>query len=292
MTTRLVQGPANPVWLVDELGEAIPSPLPIGETAVQFIDENGVAYGVKHSENRPIIVTVSHGEAIAEGNLPGHTALRLFGHNTSVAAALETVYHGSNLKTYLAAAERLQVTSTDADDTGAGNGARTLTITGLDTNYDVLVETVTMNGVANVLTDASFLRLTSLIVATAGVTGYNEGSITVSNNADTVVLDTIVVRENKNHSASYTVPAGYTGYITNTFATESSTKGCEFSFWVRLFGGLWTMQKAVVLLDSSIVMVHQIPMKLPQRADVEIRAEAILAGAIVTAGFDGWLEEN
>ncbi len=101
---------------------------------------------------------------IAEGNVANHDAVRRFGRNPDVGTAMETVYGTSNLKTYLAAAERLQVVSTDVDDDGApaGDGARTLLITGLDADYAEISETVTMNGQTNVLTDASFLRVTTI----------------------------------------------------------------------------------------------------------------------------------
>lgn len=260
----------------------------------RLVDENGVPYGVKQIDGKPRISSMPYLYDIAEGNVADHTAIRIFGYNPLVAAVWETVHQASTLRTYLAAAERLQVTSTDADDDGApvGNGARTLTINGLDANYDVLTETVTMNGVANVLTTASFLRVQNIVVATAGSTGYNEGAITVSNNADTIVLEQMAVQGNSSLSAAYTVPNGYTAYIAQAMATEASTKGSNFGFWIRVFGGLWTQKRGVVLLDSSIVLPMRIPMKLPQKTDIEIRANGILAAAIVTAGFEGWIEAN
>jgi len=132
--------------------------------ATEFTDENGARWGAKHVDNKQRVSSMPYLYDIVEGNVTNHTAIYRFGHNADVAAALETVYHGSDLKTYLAAAERLQVASDDADDDGApvGAGARTVTVTGLDGNYDMLVETVTMNGVANVLTDASFLRVCNI----------------------------------------------------------------------------------------------------------------------------------
>lgn len=231
---------------------------------------------------------------IAEGNVADHTPIRYYGHNDTVGTAWETVYHTSDLRTYLTSAEQLQIASTDADDDGSpvGNGARTVTIAGLDGNYDPLSETVTLNGVANVLTDASFLRVFGLLVVTAGTTGYNEGTITASNNADSVVLDQIDPQENESHAAAYTVPAGYTAYIVQALATEASSKGSQFVFWVRAFGGLWTMKRTIVLLDNNIIVPMKLPMKLPQKTDIEIRANAVLAGANVTAGFDGWVEAN
>lgn len=261
---------------------------------VGLVDESGVAYGVPNVSGKPRISSMPYLYDIAEGNVADHTALRRFGRNPVVAASLETVYNVSDLRTYLTAAERLQVTSDDADDDGApvGDGARTLTITGLDGNYAPLSETITMNGVANVLTDASYLRIFNSTVATAGDTGYNEGTITVSNNADAIVLDQIDPQTNQSHSACYTVPAGFTAYITQAMATEASNKGSTFGFWVRVFGGLWVQQRAIVLLESTIVLPMTLPMKLPEKTDIEIRAEGVLAGAVVTAGFEGWIEAN
>lgn len=263
-------------------------------TATTFLDESGAEWGVKHVDNKIRTSSMPYLYDIAEGNVPEHSVFRAFGHNAVVAAAWETVYGTSDLRTYLTSGERLQVTSDDADDDGdpVGNGARTVTIIGLDDNYDVLTETVTMNGVANVLTDGTFLRVISLAVATAGSTGYNEGTITVSNNGDTIVLDQIQPQDNASLSAVYTVPNGYTAYIVQAMATEGSTKGSQFGFWIRTHGGLWAKKRTIVLLDSGIVVPMPMPMKLPAKTDIEIRAWGILAGANVSAGFEGWIEEN
>ena len=259
----------------------------------RLLDENGVPYGVKHIDNKPRVSSMPYAYDIAEGNVTDHSVFRAFGHNGVVAAAWETVYGVSDLRTYLTAGERLQVVSTDIEDDGVGgDGARTLTITGLDSSYEPLTETVTMDGQVNVLTDASFFRVLKLTVATAGATGYNEGIITISNNADAIVLDQIDIQENASLSAVYTVRAGYTAYLTQAMATESSNKGSQFGFWVRIFGGLWTMQRTIVLLSSALPVPVTLPMKIPQKTDIEIRAMGVLAGAVVTAGFEGWIEAN
>jgi hypothetical protein len=260
----------------------------------RLLDQNGVPYGVKHVDNKPRVSSMPYAYDIAEGNVTDHSVFRVFGHNDVVAAAWETVHTTSTLRTYLTAGERLQVVSSAAADDGdpVGNGARTVTIDGLDDSYDPMSETVTMNGVANVLTDASFFRVQSATVATAGTTGYNAGTITISNNADAIVLETIEIQQNTSLAASYTVKNGYTAYVTQAMATEASLKGSQFGCWVRVFGGLWTMKRTIVLLESSIVLPILMPMKLPQKTDVEIRCYAIQAGANVTAGFEGWIEAN
>ena len=260
---------------------------------VKFIDEDGDTYGIRHSVNRPIMVSVGHGEAIAEGSLAGHSSIGKFGHNTDVGTAWETVWHGSNLKTYLSTAERLQIASDDVDDDGAplDTGARTVLVTGLDDDYAVITETVTMNGTTNVLTDDAFIR-PSLSVVTAGSSGTNEGTITASNNADSTVLSQIEPGEGESHCACYTVPAGYTAYVNMVILSESSTKGSEFGVFVRTFGGLWKMKYGVTLLDSAIPVKRSIPIKLPEKTDIAVRAKGIIAGAYVTAVLMGWMEAN
>lgn len=289
----VVESVTDPVTIVQPItvqGTVIIDPA--STSSVRFIDENGTAYGIEHVNNKPRVSSIPYLFDIAGGNIADHEPISRYGHNEDVGTAWETVHDASTLRHYLAAAERLQVASTDADDDGApiGNGARTVMITGLDSNYDFITETVTMNGVANVLTDASFLRVLQMNVVTAGATGYNEGTITASNNADTVVLDQMGPQENQSHYAGYTVPNGYTAYIVQAMATEGSNKGSQFGLWARLFGGVWTMQRTVVLIQSSIVQSMQLPIRIPAKTDIEVRARGILAGANVTAGFDGWVE--
>lgn len=261
--------------------------------AVEFVDENGIAFGVKHVDNKLRTSTKPYLYDIAEGLIPSHSAVRRFGFNPSVAAAWETVCGTSALANYLTAAERLQIASDDADDDGApvGNGARTVLVSGLDGNYDSLSETVTMNGVANVLTDASFLRVLCLTVVTAGTTGSNEGTITASNNADTMVLQQIEPNENNCLCAVYTVPNDHIFYVVQGMVTEGSNKGSQVAFWQRPFGGLWQIARTIVVLDSGIIVPMQVPMPAPAKTDIEIRAKAVLAGAAVSAGFEGWIEE-
>jgi len=220
--------------------------------------------------------------------------VRRFGHNAAVGAAWETVYHGSDLYTYLTAAERLYVISDDADDDGApaGNGARTVIVKGLDANYATIQETVTMNGQTHVLTDASFLRVTKCWVATAGTTGYNEGTITIKNNAEDNTLDQIEPQEAESHACMFTVPADQTAYFTFWSGSESSSKGCELAFWVREFGGIWRYKFGQVTLDNLWCCEFSLPYKFSEKTDVEVRAFSTQGGAVVTASLLGWREDN
>lgn len=266
------------------------------DPATKFIDESGTAYGVAHNANRPITVAIPHSEIISD-NDPNHTPVRRFGHNPDVGATLETLWHPGGLYVYLTSAERLQITSDDADDDGdpVGNGARTVWIQGLDASWELQSETITMNGVANVLTDLFYLRVFKLKVYTFGVTGNNEGVITASNNADTNVLMNIEIGEGESNAAIFTVPEpGGCGFIKTFYMSENSTKGTEVSLWARdnMNGRPWGAKRMFALYNSAFTYQFTIPFRVPTRMDLEIRALSTVTGANVTGGFGGWRTVN
>lgn len=108
------------------------------------------------------------------------------------------------------------VNSTNANDTAAGTGARSVTINYLNTSFQLLSETVTMNGttaVATVATDIAFIE--SITVTTVGSTGGNVGTIQVwtNNNGTGTVWGSIAATDNQTYWAHHYVPAGVTCYL-------------------------------------------------------------------------------
>ena len=123
---------------------------------------------------------------VAKGLVVGRTATRNFGHNLACGATEETIWGLSSLYVYLTSAERLKVSSSLAGtDKPASTGAWTVLIYGLDANYRLIEETVTLLNPGPVTTIQSFLRVCDLQVMTAGTGGKNAGNISVKNNANT-----------------------------------------------------------------------------------------------------------
>ena len=97
-----------------------------------------------------------------------------------------------------------------ADDTSAGDGARTVQIQGLDANYAPLRETVTLAGAsASSSTTAEFLRVLRVRVQTAGVNEVNTGAIVIERTDATADLATIIAGECSSQIGAICVPAGY-----------------------------------------------------------------------------------
>jgi len=154
---------------------------------------------------------------VARGQIQAHSVVTVSGYNSDVDTAWEMITPVGNLS-YPAAALQMTVSSADADDTSAGTGARTVLITGLDANYAVISETVTMNGQTAVTTTNSFLRINSMLVTTAGTSLANEGIIyigsgTVTSGVPATIYNVIAAGFNNTTSSQYTIPAGYTGYL-------------------------------------------------------------------------------
>jgi hypothetical protein len=89
-----------------------------------------------------------------------------------------------------------------------GTGARTLRIQGLDSSYNFAEETVDMDGTTTVTTTQTFLRVFRMSVETAGSTGNNEGTITVTYTGGSDVAATISQGNGQTLMALYTIPAG------------------------------------------------------------------------------------
>jgi hypothetical protein len=88
-----------------------------------------------------------------------------------------------------------------------------------------------MNGLTPVVTTGLFLRVYRARVVTAGSTGANEGTITMTNTTSSNVIAQISVDNSgfgQTLMACYTIPASKTGYLISV--NGSSSKDNEHSF--------------------------------------------------------------
>lgn len=228
---------------------------------------------------------------IAEGHIPDHAQFRRFGHNADLGNTWETIFHGSAIYTYLTSEEILHVISSSAADTSDGTGARTLFIKGLDGDYNITSETITLlgDGTYAVTTD-KFLRVFTAYVVTAGTGGTNAGNISIKNTAETTTIDTVPIGEGQLHSAIWTVPLGKKAFICDIYMSESTNKGVQFGLFIRTYGGAWRMYRSFIFSENVIHMPILLPFLFAAKTDIEIRGIGTAAEANVTAGFDGWYE--
>ena len=114
----------------------------------------------------------------------------------------------------------------------------TVTINGLDTNYNILTETITLtNGTTGVLTVNSFLRVNTITSTSNPV-----GNISVGNSGKTVTLAVIPAGNSRSSGTYFTVPAGYTFYLTqvNAFTNQNGPNYTNYRSYTMSPTGLIT----------------------------------------------------
>ena len=89
----------------------------------------------------------------------------------------ETIWTEGGIYVYPTSAEAVYISSTDANDTSAGTGARTVKVFGLDANWELQEETVILNGQTQVRVGASltWIRIFRAFVVTVGSGGTAAG---------------------------------------------------------------------------------------------------------------------
>ena len=239
---------------------------------------------------------------VSRGQISYHNTLFKYGYNPLIINVNETIWDGGGIYAYPAAAAVMYVSSSNTNDTSAGTGARTIYIEGLDTNYNVITENVTLNGQTQVATTKSFLRVYRSYVLTAGTGGTNAGSIYIGTTGATSGVPTgtyyarISVGEGQTLMAVYTVPAGKTLYIntgTATHGTDTAGAYMTIRFMVRPFGGVFRSTVKVDVTGAELVFPFQYPLKLEEKTDLEVRAICNKnQNNAVSATFEGVLVDN
>jgi len=208
-----------------------------------------------------------------------------FGYNADVSTASETIWDGGGLYPWPSAAAVTTIVSTDVKDTSAGVGARTVRVYGLDADYKAIDEIATLNGDTAVTLANDYLRCFRMKVLTAGSELDNAGSIQVKHS--TTVIAQISAGYNQTLMAVYTIPAGAsTAYLLNWHGNLGKGKDAEMTLWVREYGGVFQVKDLARAYQANIERNYKIALKIPERADVELRAVSENASTPVAAGFD------
>ena len=233
---------------------------------------------------------------VSRGQIAYHKTLFKFGFNPDVDDSLETIWAEGGLYSYLSAATVLKVSSSSANDTSAGTGARTVELFGLDADYDEINETVILSGQTAVNTTQSFLRVNRMIVRSAGTGGTNAGVIyagtgTVTAGVPANKYATVSVGDGQSLMALWTVPRGYTAYVTQTDITVATTQNNKYatvSFLARPFGEVFQVKDKFAKSESGHNQVYTFPLKFEEKTDLEMRCIGDSAGAdiAIAAAFD------
>lgn len=220
---------------------------------------------------------------VEKGNIDGHTAVRVFGHNADIDnGTTEDVWTAGGTLTPMTSAETMNIVSTSTNDDGSpvGTGARTVLVAGLDGTGAPVSEVVTMNGTTNVLTSNSYLRVRRILVLTADSTATNTniGIITATASTAATVQCHMAAGVGLSQCIHYTTPLAKTAYLyrieLNNAKLLGSTALIKWDAVVTPNGGatFFVVEKAT---DSDQLELHIDlipPVAFPALTDVKMTA--------------------
>ena len=225
-----------------------------------------------------------------------------FGANLSVGAELETIWEAGGIYEYLTTASVVSAVSDEAGDTApSGTGARTIELQGLDSNYNTITETISTGGTGGgTPSTQQFLRIFRALVKTAGSTGTNEGNIQIlAGSTEIIGIGTHGTGSNKegfgqSQTSVYTIPAGKTGYLTQwSVGSSVYNTGVQAYFKAsEVNDGPILRTKDVMFLNNFSIKDYKVPLQLPEKTDVEVRAYNGSSGVPVSTTYNIILVEN
>ena len=224
------------------------------------------------------------GIAIRRGMLAGFDGIHKFGYNPSVGSSFETIWDAGNGYTYPSTATTATATSSN---TAADNGS-TVEVQGLDENYDLAVETITVGGGASTTT---FIRVFRAVLKTANTGDVNVGTIQIT--VDSTTVAQIAAGYGQTLMAIYTIPRNHTGFILQLDIGGAKDLETEIQLLTKEVdnGNVWNTKSYITTRGGFMEKNYIIPINLPGKTDIELRAKASATGA-VSGGFEIILQKN
>ena len=223
------------------------------------------------------------GLGVQKGLVTNFSGVHKFGLNTAVGTSFETIWDGNNTYTYPSSAGTATVTSSDTSSDNTG----TVEIQGLDSNYDLATETLTIGGSAST---TSFIRVFRAIMKTANTGTSNVGTITVTVSSTTVAQ--IRPTYGQTLMAIYTIPRKYNGYILQLDIGSSKDLENEIRLITKEIdnGNVFNTKSFITTRGGFMEKNYIVPVVLTEKTDIELIAKASATSAI-SGGFELILEK-
>lgn len=248
---------------------------------------------------------------VAAGEIGRVSVVHKFGRNPAVGANFVPVTMGGVYQTpQFSSATTLRIASGgNANDTAAGTGAREITLEGIDENGAFVSEAIATAGAsASSATTATFARLYRFYVSASGTyataaAGSHSGDIVIENGAGGTTWGTITSTGfpmGQSEIGAYTVPKGYTAYITEMSMLTDSSKPADIIFFKREGANETAApykRMAKVLstdaLAEAFMQNHITPLgPYPEYTDIGFLAKVAAGTASVSVDFEIILIEN
>lgn len=246
-----------------------------------------------HGRSEPFELQVSRGQ------VPYHSAQNIFGYGTTPATAnlFRTVWENMTTTEYVfpSSALTMQLVSTSAGDTAS------ITIVGLDANYNIISEVLVLNGTNNVPTVNQYFRINSLYVSTGSATNPT-GVVSLSNGGvvygqiNTGVFNGITSSLGRSQMAVYTVPAGYSfhGFRYGAYSSFNGNSA-NYTIYRAITNSAAGVQQLIVQtpFNTTYEVQRHFPFPYAEKTDLRFQvASSAATSAVVSINIGGVLLLN
>lgn len=222
-------------------------------------------------------------------NEPGMVHVPLDGYNAAVGSTFETIWDFATTRVMLAITGEttLGVSSSDANDTSAGSGTKTVRVWGINSSYQLVSEDFSMSGqtkVVGIVPMARVFRTQQLTGAmNAGIIYVYTSSVTPTAGVPASgIHDAMTAGLNKSSASLFTVPAGKTLALLGWHGGNSAGAAQMRIRVSDLVNEItWTAKTAGVAAASAFYQEFTVPFLIPQKHDVWV--EGLSASASVQA---------
>ena len=219
----------------------------------------------------------------------------------------EDIWDGTGAYPFPAAKVAMTISSSSTDDVATtGTGAWTVTVIGLDEDWNEVTQTVSMNGQSGVSIPTALIRVFRAFVATSGTGGINAGDIWVGFSTITAGVPAtkyagILATVGQTLMSIYSIPATATGggTIVSWYGSIGAVQSAfaTIALQVREFGGAWATKRMASIAEGG--QLHEDLTWLSEdgariggvsigpKADIRIRALSCgTSNSTITAGFN------
>ena len=226
---------------------------------------------------------------VARGLITGVTGLSISGYSPNVGVDFIPAWE-DGAYVYFTSAQVVRVWSESASDTNVS-----VLINGLDANYVQQSETVVItNGATGVLTTKQYLRINSISLTR---TPQNVGIIHAGSSDKTITLAYIGVinagSAGRSQMTVYTVPAGYTFYLTqsNWYTNQTGSQTAIYRSWTQSPSGVIN----VVLtfpMQQQYNSTKVVPRPYPEKTDIQWQVASSSGTSRIGGQIEGYLIAN
>ena len=222
------------------------------------------------------------GVSIQRGDINNFSGIQKFGYNASVGTSFETIWDGGGDYTFITSAGTSTATSSNTDD-----NTGTVEIQGLDSNYDLATETLTIGGSAG---STSFIRVFRAKMVNANTGNANVGTITITVSSTTVAQ--IQPTYGQTLMSVYTVPRKHQAYLVQMDIGSSKDLENEIKLRIKEIdnGNSWNTRSFITARGGFVEKNFIVPEIIQPKTDIEMRAKSSATSSI-SSGFELILEK-